>query len=312
MADLAQVCKMEYSIIIPVFNSEQSLSELKQRISTVFKNISEEYEIIFIDDFSQDNSWNVLVDLKNESPDKVRLFRLGKNFGQHNATICGFHQAKGKWVITMDDDLQQAPEDIPLLVERQKQTGANVVYGIGNENHPLFRKLSSNAYKKSAKHLHGSFGNGSSFRLVDGTLIDKLKHNTQQFNFIDEILHWHTNFIECVKVSHAPRKYGNSAYSPKKLWTLANNNTLNYSNWPLKLMMYFGGIFSFIFVLIGVYFIVKKLVFDVAVPGFTALIVSISFSASLMLLCFGILGYYLKNILSRLNQQPAYFIKEEL
>lgn len=302
---------MEYSIIIPVFNSEQSLPELTQRIISTFKNISTDFEIIFVDDFSQDDSWNVLLDLKKENQNRIKLFRLGKNFGQHNATICGFHQASGKFVITMDDDLQQAPEDIPILIKKMQETGANIVYGIANENHPLYRKVSSSAYKKSAKHLHGSFGNGSSFRLIENSLIEKLKRHEQQFNFIDEILHWYTNFIECVKVSHSPRKYGKSTYSPQKLWSLANSNTLNYSNWPLKLMMYAGGIFSFIFTLTGIYFILKKVVFDVSVPGFTALIVSICFSASLMLLCFGILGYYLKNILTRLNQQPAYFIKEE-
>jgi undecaprenyl-phosphate 4-deoxy-4-formamido-L-arabinose transferase len=302
---------MEYSLIIPVFNSEQSLPELTQRIISTFETISTDFEIIFVDDFSQDNSWNVLLNLKNEKPNHIKLFRLGKNFGQHNATICGFHQAKGKWVVTIDDDLQQAPEDISFLIKRMQETGANIVYGIANENHPLYRQVSSNAYKKSAKHLHGSFGNGSSFRLIEGSLIEKLKSHEQQFNFIDEILHWYTNFIECVKVSHAPRKYGKSTYSPQKLWSLANNNTLNYSNWPLKLMMYAGGLFSFIFTLTGIYFILKKVVFDISVPGFTALIVSICFSASLMLLCFGILGYYLKNILTRLNQQPAYFIKEE-
>ena len=302
---------MEYSVIIPVFNSERSLPELAQRIISTFETISPEIEIIFVDDFSEDNSWNVLLNLKNEHPNKIKLFRLGKNFGQHNATICGFHQANGKWVITMDDDLQQAPEDIPVLIKRMQESGANILYGIANENHPLYRKVSSKAYKKSAKHLHGSFGNGSSFRLIEGSLVEKLKHHEQQFNFIDEILHWYTNFIECVKVSHAPRKYGKSTYSPQKLWSLANNNTLNYSNWPLKLMMYAGGLFSFIFTLTGIYFILKKVIFDISVPGFTALIVSICFSASLMLLCFGILGYYLKNILTRLNQQPAYFIKEE-
>src|SRR5690554_2210927 len=124
---------MEYSIVIPVFNSERSLPELGNRIMAVFKNISEKYEIIFVDDFSQDNSWKVLVDIKHENPDRIRLFRLGKNFGQHNATICGFHQARGKWIITIDDDLQQAPEDIPLLIERQRKTGANIVYGRSEE-----------------------------------------------------------------------------------------------------------------------------------------------------------------------------------
>ncbi len=226
---------MEYSVIIPVFNSEQSLPELTQRIISTFETITPVFEIIFVDDFSQDNSWNVLLNLKNENPNQIKLFRLGKNFGQHNATICGFHQAQGKWVVTMDDDLQQAPEDLPVLINKMQESGANIVYGIANENHPLYRKISSNAYKKSAKHLHGSFGNGSSFRLIEGSLIEKLKSHQQQFNFIDEVLHWYTNFIECVKVSHAPRKYGKSAYSPQKLWSLANNNTLNYSNWPAEI-----------------------------------------------------------------------------
>lgn len=302
---------MEYSIVIPVYNSELSLPELKERLFATFEKITPDFEIIFVDDFSLDDSWNVLLTLRNENPENIKLFRLAKNFGQHNATICGFHQAKGKYIVTIDDDLQQAPEDIPRLIEQRKQSGANVVYGIPNGGHALYRKVGSNAYKKSAKHLHGSFGEGSSFRLIDRSLIQKLRQHQQQFNFIDEILYWYTNFIDCVPVSHSPRKYGKSAYSPRKLFSLANNNTLNYSDWPLKLMMYFGGIFSFVFILTGIYFIVKKLVFDVSVPGFTALIVSISFSASLMLFCFGILGYYLKNILARLNQRPAYFIKEE-
>ncbi len=302
---------MEYSIVIPVFNSERSLPELKRRLLSVFENITPDFEIIFVDDLSVDDSWNVLLHLKDESPDKIKLFRLGKNFGQHNATICGFHQALGERIITMDDDLQQSPEDIPLLIERMQQSGANVVYGLAEGGGPLYREVGSQAFKKSAKHLHGSFGNGSSFRLIDRPLIEKLRRHDQQFNFIDEILFWYTNFIECVPVSHAPRKYGKSAYSPRKLFSLANSNTLNYSDWPLKLMMYFGGIFSFIFALTGIYFIIKKAAFGVSVPGFTALIVSISFSASLMLFCFGILGYYLKNILSRLNNRPAYFIKEE-
>lgn len=303
---------MEYSVVIPVYNSEKSLAELTKRIVAVFNNITLDYELLFVDDFSQDGSWNVLKKLKHEHSDTIRLFRLARNFGQHNATICGFHQARGQFIITMDDDLQQAPEDIPLLIDKQRESGANVVYGISNKNHPLYRQLGSHAYKTSAKYLHGAYGNGSSFRLIDHSLIDNLKSNMQQFNFIDEMLHWHTNFIECVAVSHSVRKYGRSNYSLKKLFTIASSNTLNYSNLPLRIMMYAGAGFSALFTFVGLYFIGKRVFFDVSVPGFTALIVSVSFSASLMLLCFGILGYYLKNILLRLNQQPAFFIKEEL
>lgn len=302
---------MDYSVVIPVYNSAHSLKELKERLTAVLPKISSEFEIIFVDDLSVDNSWEVLLQIKEADPKKVKLFRLGKNFGQHNATICGFHQAVGNRIITLDDDLQQSPEDIPLLIGKMEESGANVVYGIADGSKPAHRRMGSRAYKQSAKHLHGSFGNGSSFRLIDRSLIEKVRRHEQQFNFIDEILFWYTNFIECVTVSHSPRKYGKSTYSNKKLISLANNNTLNYSDWPLKVMMYFGGFFSFIFILTGFYFIIKKVAFGVSVPGFTALIVSICFSASLMLFCFGILGYYLKNILSRLNHRPAYFVKEE-
>src|SRR5690606_21735415 len=159
--------------------------------------------------------------------------------------------------------------------------------------------------------LEGAMGEGSSFRLMKRHLAERILAHGHQHPFIEEILHWHTRFIAFVPVAFQTRKYGKSNYDSKNTFNLLKGNTLNYSNWPLKMMMAIGAIFSFIFFLVGLFYIFKKLFLGISVPGFTALIVSICFTASLMLLCFGVLGFYIKNILMRLNHHPAYFVKEQ-
>jgi len=301
---------MEYSIVIPVFNSEKSLEELHTRVKAAMEKISGDVEIIFVDDFSKDKSWDILLQIKAENPQQVKLFRLGKNFGQHSATLCGFQNSIGNRIATLDDDLQHSPEDISLLVARMDATGADVVYGISSEKFKL-KRLSREIYKKGSQKLEGAMGEGSSFRLIKRHLAERILAHDHQYPFIEEILYWYTRFVEFVPVTFQPRKHGKSNYSPKNTLSLLKGNTLNYSNWPLKMMMVLGGIFSFIFFLVGIFYIFKKLFLGVSVPGFTALIVSICFTASLMLLCFGVLGFYIKNILMRLNHHPAYFVKEQ-
>lgn len=303
---------MKYSVVIPVYNSQDSLEELFNQLSKSMEVVSSDYEIIFVDDFSQDESWKILSKIKSSSNDKVKLVRLAKNYGQHNATFCGFKYATGDRVITIDDDLQYSPEDITLLIERMDETEADLVYGVGEANHSLIRNASSNVYKAGVKYLEKKKAEGSSFRLAQKRLLDKIINHEFHFIFLDEIIPWYTDYIEIVPVNHFKRPYGKSNYSFKNTVRLANKNTLNYSDLPLRMMTYGGAVFSFIFFLVGLYFILKKLVFNINVPGFTGLIVAISFSTSLMLLCFGIIGRYMNNILSRLNEKPTYSIKSEV
>ena len=266
------------SVVIPVYNSEAILNELVDRIAKVLANTS--YEIILVDDGSRDNSWSTITQLKTIHSTTVKGIQLNKNYGQHNALLCGMTNAKGKSVITMDDDLQHPPEEIEKLVAKYKETGAQVVYGIPhNKKHDKIRKAGSYFVRKSSKYFaNNPNGEGSSFRLIDGEIINQIKlHHANNYIFIDEIIHWYTSDIALVDVTHHERKAGKSGYTLPRLIRLYLSVFINYTANPLKLMIYGGLVSSIVFFCIGIWFIVKKI--TVGAPlGYTSQIVSILFS----------------------------------
>jgi glycosyltransferase involved in cell wall biosynthesis len=127
------VNEIEYSVVVPVFNSEASLEELLSRLTTVMNSTGKSYELIFVDDGSRDHSWEIMKKLKEKNSGVLTAIRLAKNFGQHSATFCGFNFAKGNFIITIDDDLQCPPEEIPKLIKVMEETDAELVYGIYNK-----------------------------------------------------------------------------------------------------------------------------------------------------------------------------------
>ncbi|MBW6459089.1 MAG: glycosyltransferase [Bacteroidales bacterium] len=302
---------MDYSVIIPVYNSEASLEELAGWLVAVMDATGKSYEMIFIDDGSRDESWQVLNKLKALYQDKLTAIRLAKNFGQHSATFCGFNFAKGDFVITIDDDLQIPPEEIPKLMQAMEENDAELVYGIyRKKNHSYIRNLGSRAVKKIS-HLLGRPKEGSSFRLISSNIIQKIIIHHQNFVFIDEILHWYTDYVELVTVEHHPRKYKKSGYSMRRIWGLLANIMFYYTTVPLKVMVYGGLISSVFFFILSLIFALKKILFNVPL-GYTSLIVAILLSTSLILLSLGVLGEYLSRIYMVQNKKPLYSVKKVL
>ena len=280
---------MEFSVVVPVFNSEASLQELFSRLTVVFKQTGKPYELIFVDDGSRDHSWEVLKKLKEEHPESMTAIRLAKNFGQHSATFCGFNFAKGNFVITLDDDLQCPPEEIPKLIKTMEESDAELVYGIyKNKRHSLYRNLGSKSLK-NVSNMMGKAHEGSSYRLISKNVIQKIIVHHQNFVFIDEILQWYTDYIGYTIVEHHKRKYKSSGYSHRKIWSLLANIMYYYTTAPLKLMIYGGLISSVFFFILSVFFVLKKILLNVPL-GYTSLIVAILFSTSLILLSLGIIG----------------------
>ena len=302
---------MEYSVIIPVYNSELSLEELSTRLITTLNSISSSFELIFVDDFSKDNSWEVLNKIKKGHPDKIKIIRFAKNYGQHNAVFCGLKYAKGNYSITIDDDLQQAPEDIIKLVDNIKKQHVDAVYGVGKTEHSLFRKFTSWLWKISTKKIDNGIGKGSSFRILTKELVEKIIQHNRSIIFIDEIIQWYTHHINFITVPHYPRKFGKSNYTNKKLFNFILNLSFNYSTVPLKLVSLVGGFISITTSIMGVFFLIRKLFYNVNVPGFTAIIVTVLFSTSLLLLGIGVLGRYLNTIFTLTLSKPAFHIKEK-
>lgn len=302
---------MEYSIVIPVYNSEDSLTELFERIQKVMIGLGSSFEIIFIDDNSRDKSWKTLCQIQEKNKETVKIVRLAKNFGQHNATLCGFNISNGEWVFTIDDDLQFEPEDFLKLLSKQKETGTEVVYGITKSQHKLYRKIGSKIVKHYSTRIDNGIGEGSSYRLLSKNIVNSIILHPMPFVHIDQILYWHTESYSYQQVNHLKRQKGKSGYTYKKLASFISSSTWNYGVWPLTLMIY-GGIFlAIISAALGVFFIYKKFTHGTPVPGFTALIAAILFSTSLLLICFGIIGHYISNMYSIIYKKPSYSIREK-
>jgi polyisoprenyl-phosphate glycosyltransferase len=305
------VSELEFSVVVPVYNSEASLQELFRRLTTVLDQTGKKYELIFVDDGSLDRSWDVMKEIKEAHPENFTAIRLAKNFGQHNATFCGFNFAKGNYVITLDDDLQCPPEEIPKLINTMHETDAELVYGIyKKKKHSLYRNLGSKSLK-SVSNLLGRPKEGTSFRLISKNIIEKIIVHHQNFVFIDEILHWYTDYISFTFVEHHKRKYRRSGYNRTKIWGMVANIMYYYTTAPLKLMVYGGMISSVIFFFFSIYFILRKLLMNVPL-GYTSLIVAILFSTSLILLSLGVIGEYLSRIYMVQNKKPLYSVKKVL
>lgn len=304
--------KLKISVVVPVYNSEKSLPGLIDRLVQTLSNTNFDFEILMINDGSRDNSWDAICELKNKFPEFVKGICLSRNFGQHTAIICGMNLSTGDLIITMDDDGQHPPEEIVKLLQTWETTKYDVVYGLYDttKSHGVARGMASNFVKKtSTAFSENTFGSGSSFRLLSRKLVDKLILHPQQFVFIDEIIYWYTTQVTGVQVAHEPRKIGKSNYNWYRLFKLYLHIIVHYTALPLQLMIWGGILLSIGSFFIGVYFIIRKLFFHVSVEGYTSLIVAVMFSASLMLLCFGIIGKYIYQVHQNQNGKPPYSIK---
>jgi glycosyltransferase involved in cell wall biosynthesis len=304
--------KLKISVVIPVYNSEKSIAELVDRIVKTLQNYI--FEIILVNDGSKDKSWIEIEKQKNIYPDKIRAINLTKNFGQHNALLCGFSFCNNDLIITLDDDLQHPPEEINKLVATYINTDADVIYGMYKQkNHSFIRNTGSAILRKTSDYREINQSGGSSFRLIKKRLIDILisKH-ANHYLYIDEILNWYKSAVALVEVEHHPRKYGKSGYTISKLIIIYINNLYHYSTKPLKIIAGIGFFTSIISFLIGLRFIYKKIVHGIEVPGYTSIIVSIMFSTGLILLCLGIIGNYLYKLYHLQQKRPPYTIKNIL
>jgi polyisoprenyl-phosphate glycosyltransferase len=301
---------LKITIVVPVYNSQNTLAELTQRIANTLQQYS--YNIILVDDGSKDDSWKKLEEIKSVHGSKITAIKLARNFGQHNSLMCGFSYAKGDVVITLDDDLQHPPEEIIKLVQKYEETNADVVYGeYKSVNQDVVKSVGSYFFRKGSAVVADTSGRGSSFRLIKIDIIEKMVDNHRHnFYFIDEILQWYTAHMEYTTVEHHARKEGTPKYSKIKLVGMALNVLINYSSLPLKLMTYGGIIGSIIAFFMAGYFIIKRVFYHIEVPGFTAIIVAILFTASIMLLCFGIVGQYLYRIMQFQNRKPPFQVKK--
>jgi len=300
----------EISVVVPVYSSEATLPELYRRLTAALQNlVGERYELIFLNDGSRDGSWPILKSWAEKDPTVVAV-NLTRNFGQHNALMCGFFQASGQYIVTLDDDLQNPPEEIEKLYAAI-QGGHDVVYGIFDaKQHTVFKNIGSELVQFIYRKTFNLRTRITSFRILKKHIAHRLLSYDRSFTFLDGLIAWFTTNIGNVTVEHHKRAVGNSGYSFRKLVTLALNMLTNFSIVPLQLASLFGISSALIGFSFGCYFLLKKIIFDIPVSGFTSLIVSITIFAGVQLLTVGMLGEYIGRIHINVSKRPQYAIRE--
>lgn len=300
------------SVVIPVYNGALSLPELTQQLGQVLPTLAEQYEIIFVEDDGRDNSWEVIRQLAREHP-WVRGFKHMRNFGQHNALLCGIRQARYEIIVTMDDDLQHPPEEIHKLLERLDD-GVDVVYGTPQrEQHGFLRDMASQVTKIALQSAMGVdvARSVSAFRVFRTRLRDAFANYQSPYVSIDVLLTWGTTRFAAIPVRHDPRRLGASNYTLRKLIVHALNMMTGFSTLPLQIASVMGFALT-LFGLVVLVYVIGRLLFEASVPGFPFLASVIAIFSGAQLFALGIIGEYLARMHVRIQGRPTSVVRERI
>lgn len=304
---------MEISIVSPVYRGEKMLKELVLRIEQSVSSFTNDYEIILSNDCSPDNSWSVIEEICSKDR-RVKGVNLSRNFGQPYAITAGLSMSTGNYVVVMDCDLQDRPEEIPKLYAKAKE-GWDVVLArrMKRQDH-FFKRMSSVMFHGVYDYFSGvktdnSIGN---FGIYCKAIIDeyvKIPEYARSFSVLIGTLGFKTTTVE---VEHAERAEGKSSYTLKKLLTLSFNVILANSNKPLKIAVICGFIMSFISLVVALYNVIARLVGFIDVPGYTFTVFSIWFCAGLQMSILGIMGLYIGKVYNQVKGRPYYIIRNTI
>jgi glycosyltransferase involved in cell wall biosynthesis len=298
------------SVVVPVFNSEATLAELATCLEAVLRSCARRFELILVNDSSRDNSWKVICDLC-EQRDWVQGIDLMRNYGQHNALLCGIRAAVYDTIITIDDDFQNPPGEIPRLLAVLNE-GFDVVYGFPDkQRHGLLRNLASEMTKMALQKAMGAqtARRVSAFRAFRTGLRSAFSRYQSPLVSIDVLLTWGTARFAAVPVRHDARKIGQSNYTLGKLVTHALNLMTGFTVLPLKISTIVGFVFTAFGGCILAYVLGCYLLFGTSVPGFSFLASVICIFAGVQLFALGVIGEYMARLYLRTMEKPTYAIR---
>lgn len=298
------------SVVVPTYNSRDSLPLLVERIEPVLKQVAERYELVLVNDASRDDTWSVIERLV-EQHSWVRGIDMMRNFGQHGALLCGIRDARFDVVATMDDDLQHPPEVLPELLGALT-ADVDVVYGAPLSGvHGFARNLASQITNLVLRRTMGSEAarHVSAWRVLRTDLREGFVEFRGPFVSIDVLLTWATTRFAVVRVRHEPRAFGESGYTLRHLVTHALNMMTGFSVLPLKFATWVGFSMALFGVAILGYVIVRWFL-EGSVPGFPFIASIIAVLSGAQLLTLGIIGEYLARMHFRLMDKPSYVVRE--
>ena len=302
------------SIVSPVYRAEKILPNLVSEIIASVKTLTNDYEIILVEDCSPDNSWEIIETIAHENQ-KVKGFKLSKNFGQHYAITCGLDHALGEWIIVMDCDLQDRPDEIPNLFNHAINNNKDIVLASRvNRNDTFYKRLSSIVFYKFLTYLTGMKYDDSlsNFGIYSRNVINTINSMREPMRAFPPMVQWVGFNKDVISVKHSNRFEGKSSYNFKKLLELALDISLAYSVKPLKLTVKLGFFISSLSMIYALYTIFEYYNGYIKVSGFTTLAVSIWFLSGIIIFILGIIGLYIGKIFDGIKNRPLYIIGKKI
>jgi undecaprenyl-phosphate 4-deoxy-4-formamido-L-arabinose transferase len=302
---------LSVSVVIPVFNAELTLRKLVDQLTEALPAQTTAFEIILVDDYSHDRSWQIIQQIQ-KADSRVHGIRLSRNYGQHNALLCGIRAVKHAVIVTMDDDLQNPVSEIPKLLNTL-EAGYDVVYGTpGEQQHGLLRNLASSLTKLALQSVMGAetARKVSAFRAFRTRLREGFANYNSPYVSIDVLLTWSTSNFTSITVAHAPREAGESNYTVGKLVRHAFNMLTGFTTFPLQLASWVGFLFMLFGLAVLAFVVARYLLMGTSVPGFPFLASIIALFSGAQLFALGIFGEYLARIHFRTMDRPPYVVGE--
>ena len=299
------------SVVTPVYGCSKSLKTLYKRLTDTLSTITEEYEIIMVNDASPDNAWDVIKEISLKDA-RVKGINLSRNFGQHRAIAAGLDYAKGEWTVVMDCDLQDQPEDIVKLYNKAME-GYDVVFGSRYERKDsLYKKVTSKLfYMVNDYFTENKMDNSvANFSIISREVLNSVLKFKEQNRVYALYVNWVGFRKTVIEIEHAKRPEGKSSYTLSKMIHLAIDSIVSQSNKPLRLAIKFGFTVSLLSFMYGVWLIINHFVFSKAIEGWTSVMVSIYFIGGLLFANMGVLGLYIGKIFDETKDRPIYLVQE--
>ena len=310
---LLETKKDKIAVVVPVYYGEQSLPELTKRLTVVFEQLNASYKIILVNDASPDNSWKVIKTLQAKNNNIIGI-NFSRNFGQHYAITAGLNEANADWIVVMDCDLQDVPEEIiPLYLKANE--GFDVVLAQRTlRQDRFFKRLFSKMFYALLSYLSGIKYDPSiaNFGIYRDSVISEIINLPEKNKYFPTMVKWVGFNQAAISVNHADRKYGETSYNFKKLFNLSLDIVLSYSDKPLRLAVKLGMLITFTAILFTFYQIYRWYTNQIEVLGYASIIISIWFLSGIIIFVFGIIGLYVGKIFENVKDRPTYIIKEKI
>ena len=300
-----------YSIVIPVFNSEAIVGQTVDKTVAVLEEHGLNYEVFLINDGSRDRSWQVISEKAMQHP-RVTAINLLHNYGQHNANLCGFQQSRGDYIVTMDDDLQNPPEEIINLINKAEEGNDLVIGRFREKKHAWYRRIGSLLIGEINTRIFHKPKDLvlSNFRIIRRDVIDRVCAYKTSYPYVPGLCMMFSNQRANVWVEHHPRPVGKSNYTMLRILRLVLTILFNYSSYPLRFVGSIGLLVSVLSFFLGVYYLFIGLFRGVATPGWLTLVILLSFFSSLMILILSMLGEYVVRLINQSSSTESYYVKD--